>query len=138
MIWGEIDLDNSVWSISSERTKLRREFRVPITQEMKKIIKWATPMRRGNFVLTLSDNPLSDVAISKQLKRRTSQSNTVHGLRTSFRTWCQETGVEEALAENCLDHAVGNEVRRAYARSDMLEERMRVMTDWAEFLRSPS
>jgi len=60
----------------------------------------------------------------------------VHGLRTSFRTWCQDTGVEEVVAEYCLNHVVGSKVRRAYARSDMLEERMRVMTDWAEFLSS--
>ena len=87
-------------------------------------------------MLTLSDGPLSDQAIGKHLKRHTFQTNTVHGLRTSFRVWCQETGVDDNLAEMCLGHLVGSDVRRAYARSDMLEERMRVMTDWAEFLSS--
>ena len=85
---------------------------------------------------TLSDGPLSDQAIAKFLKRQTFQANTVHGLRTSFRTWCQETGVEDNLAEMCLGHLVGSDVRRAYARSDMFEERMRVMSDWADFLRN--
>jgi hypothetical protein len=51
-----------------------------------------------------------------------------------MKVWCQETGVDDNLAEMCLGHLVGSDVRRAYARSDMLEERMRVMTDWAEFL----
>ncbi len=138
MTWAEVDLDKRIWTVDAARTKLRREFRVPVTGEMLNIIEWAAPIRRSDFVLTLTGTPLSDVAVAKYLKRFTFQSNTVHGLRTSFRTWCQETGVEEILAENCLDHAVGSEVRRAYARSDMLEERMRVMTDWADFLTSSS
>ena len=98
------------------------------------LVQWAEPMRCSDFVLTLTGKPLSDVAVSKQLKRHTSQSITVHGLRSSFRTWCQETGVEETLAEMSLSHLVGSDVRRAYARSDMLEERRRVMSDWADFL----
>ena len=138
MTWDEIDLGNNVWTLKAERTKQRRDTRIPITAEMLKLIEWAEPVRRGDLVLTLSDGPLSDQAINKHLKRHTFQANTVHGLRTSFRVWCQETGVDDNLAEMCLGHLVGSDVRRAYARSDMLEERMRVMTDWAEFLRSPS
>ena len=34
------------------------------------------------------------------------------------------------LAEMCLGHPLAP-MRRAYARSDLFEERMRVMTDWA-------
>ena len=136
MTWGEVDLGNRVWTLDAERTKQRRDFRIPITNKMVEIIQWATPVRRTEFVLTLSDGPLSDQAIAKFLKRHTFKANTVHGLRTSFRTWCQETSVDDTLAEMCLGHLVGSNVRRAYARSDPFEERMRVMTDWAHFLSS--
>ena len=138
MTWNEVDLERRVWTMEAGRTKQRREFSVPITSEMSKIIEWASTIRCSQFVITLTGTPLSDVAIAKTLKRHTFQSNTVHGLRTSFRTWCQDTGVEEVIAEYCLNHVVGSKVRRAYARSDMLEERMRVMTDWADFLTSSS
>lgn len=134
MTWDEIDAENYVWTLKAERTKQRRDLRIPITREMLKLIEWAEPVRRGDLVLTLSDGPLSDQAISKFLKRHTFQSNTVHGLRTSFRTWCQETGVDDNLAEMCLGHLVGSDVRRAYARSDLFEERMQVMSGWADFL----
>ena len=134
MTWDEIDAENYVWTLTADRTKQRRDLRIPITGEMLKLIDWAEPVRRGDLVLTLSDGPLSDQAISKFLKRHTFQSNTVHGLRTSFRTWCQETGVDDNLAEMCLGHLVGSDVRRAYARSDLFEERMQVMSDWADFL----
>ena len=135
MMWDEIDLEKNVWVIA-ERTKQRREVRLPITQAMQEIIRWAEPMRRSNYVLTLTDKPLSDVAVSKQLKRYTSRDITVHGLRSSFRTWCQESGVEETLAEMCLTHLVGGNTRNSYARSDMLEQRMGVMTEWANFLKN--
>mgnify|MGYP001405407125 FL=1 len=134
MAWDEIDLGQRAWTIPAERTKQRREVRLPITDAMLKVIQWATPMRRSEYVLTLTGKPLSDVALSKQLKRHTSQDITVHGLRSSFRTWCQETGVEESLAEMCLTHLVGDKTRNAYARSDLFEERMQVMSDWADFL----
>ena len=87
-------------------------------------------------MLTLTGKPLSDVAVSKQLKRYTSSDITVHGLRSSFRTWCQESGIEETLAEMCLAHQVGGRTRNSYARSDMLEQRMAVMSDWEAFLKS--
>ena len=136
MTWDEIDLGRRTWTIQAERTKQRREVRLPITDAMLEVIQWATPMQRTEFVLTTTGKPLTDVALSKQLKRHTSQDVTVHGLRSSFRTWCQETGVEESLAEMCLGHLVGSNVRRAYARSDLFEERMQVMSRWSEYLTS--
>lgn len=136
MTWDEIDLENKVWVIGAERTKQRREVHLPITKAMQEVIRWAKPLGRSDYVLTLTDKPLSDVAVSKQLKRFTSPDITVHGLRSSFRTWCQESGVEEALAEMCLTHLVGSRTRNSYARSNMLEQRMEVMTEWANYLNS--
>ena len=136
MTWDEIDLEKKVWVIGAGRTKQRREVRLPITEAMQEIIQWAEPLRRSDYVLTLTDKPLSDVAVSKQLKRFTSSGITVHGLRSSFRTWCQESGVEEVLAEMCLTHLVGSRTRNSYARSNMLEQRMEVMTEWANYLNS--
>ena len=136
MTWDEVDLGKRVWTMEAGRTKQRREFAVPITDEMVEIIQWASPIRRSEFVITLTGTPLSDVAIAKLLKRHTFQTNTVHGLRTSFRTWCQETGIEEVVSEYCLNHVVGSKVRRAYARSDLFEERLEVMSRWSEYLTS--
>ena len=136
MTWDEIDLGQRAWTIPAERTKQRREVRLPITDAMLEVIQWATPMQRTEFVLTTTGKPLSDIALSKQLKRHSSQDITVHGLRSSFRTWCQETGVEESLAEMCLTHLVGDRTRNAYARSDLFEERLEVMSRWSEYLTS--
>jgi hypothetical protein len=41
------------------------------------------------------------------------------------------------LCEAALGHAVGSPVRRAYARSDLLEQRRALMAEWAAFLTQP-
>lgn len=41
---------------------------------------------------------------------------TVHGFRSSFRTWAAErTSVPHAVAEMALSHAVGSDVERSYS-----------------------
>jgi integrase len=58
-----------------------------------------------------------------------------HGFRSSFRTWCAEaTDAPKELAETCLGHVIGNEVERAYRRTDLLDKRRVLMERWAEHL----
>ena len=60
---------------------------------------------------------------------------TVHGFRTSFRTWAAEgTNAEHAVMELSLAHAVGSAVEQAYARSDLLAKRRRLMDQWASYV----
>ena len=58
-----------------------------------------------------------------------------HGLRSLFRDWCAEVGVDRDLAELQLAHTVGDAVERAYRRSDMIERRREVLATWARVLR---
>jgi integrase len=78
--------------------------------------------------------PLSNMSLS-MLLRRMGIDATVHGFRTSFRTWCSDIAhVEFEVAESCLSHRVGSAVSRAYARSEMLERRRPIMAAWANFV----
>ena len=67
------------------------------------------------------------------LGQRCGLEGTVHGLRTSFRTWAADTGVPREVAEAALAHVVGG-VEGAYQRSDVLDARREVMADWATYL----
>ncbi len=58
---------------------------------------------------------------------------TVHGLRSSFRDWCSETGVPREVAEQALAHSVKG-VEGAYARSHLLDSRQPVMEAWGEYI----
>ena len=60
---------------------------------------------------------------------------TVHGFRSSFRTWASEcTNAAHAAMELCLAHAVGSAVEQAYARSDLLAKRRRLLEQWGAFV----
>jgi integrase len=60
---------------------------------------------------------------------------TVHGFRTSFRTWASEIfHAEFELAELCLSHRIGSAVSRAYNRTSMLERRRPIMSAWSRYV----
>jgi integrase len=144
--WREFDLDAAVWSIPKERMKKTDEaFSVPLPDRAAEIIAEARRAARkeptaDSFVFfgVIPKRPLSNMALS-MLMRRMFIDVTVHGFRTSFRTWASEVGhVEFELAESCLSHRVGNAVSRAYNRSNLLERRRPVMVSWASYVEGES
>jgi integrase len=66
------------------------------------------------------------------LLRRMKVPVTVHGFRSSARSWMADTGVPFELAEAALAHQVGNAVVQAYQRSSMLERRRPILNAWAD------
>ena len=58
-----------------------------------------------------------------------------HGFRSSFRDWAgEQTDHPREVIEAALAHVVPNKVEAAYARSDLFEQRRRLMNDWATYL----
>ena len=62
-------------------------------------------------------------------------SRTVHGFRTTFRVWQMECapGFSEA-AEIALAHEESNSTKKAYARSELDEQRAELMQQWADYV----
>ena len=65
---------------------------------------------------------LSNATMSKLCKKN-NVGCVPHGMRSSFRDWCGETGVRREVAERALGHEIRNAVEKAYARTDLLERR---------------
>ena len=87
-----------------------------------------SPLRPGR---TLSDMTLTKILRSTGLADRA----TVHGFRTSFRTWSMEqTDTPWTVAEAALAHQLGGSVEQAYARSDLFLRRRTLMQQWAEYI----
>lgn len=61
---------------------------------------------------------------------------TAHGFRSSFRDWASENGYPREVAERALAHTVKNSVEAAYHRTDLLEQRRRMIMAWADFCAS--
>jgi hypothetical protein len=48
--------------------------------------------------------------------RATGKTATTHGLRASFKSWCEDVGVDHQVGECCLAHAKGDSAVAAYKR----------------------
>ncbi|WP_209509453.1 tyrosine-type recombinase/integrase [Ruegeria sp. HKCCE4150] len=139
-VWDEIDMSFAVWTIPAERMKMNREHRVPLSGRALEVLKEAESLRDASGLVfpSVRGKQLSDMTLSKLVKELGIKS-TVHGFRSSFRTWAQErTNVPGEVAEAALAHVKADKVEAAYARSDLFEKRRKLMKSWAAFLSEDS
>ena len=134
--WDEVDLTAREWRIGAERMKAHAPHLVPLSDRAVCILEQARQLGDGRLVFPSPikrDRPLSDMTLMKVLHTvGLANRTTVHGFRSSFRTWASEcTDADHAVMELCLSHAVGTAVERAYARSDLVEKRRQLMDGWA-------
>jgi integrase len=133
------EITDNVWTVPSERMKGQvgkvSDFRVPLSPAAMEIVRRCEAWKRCEFMFPGTRNtPISEVAINKVFNKH-DPDGTPHGLRTSFRTWVQDTDAAGYdVAEMTLAHIVGGKVERAYARSDLLERRMILMEKWADYV----
>ena len=138
--WDEVDIESREWRIPAPRMKTASEHRVPLSDAALAAIESVRPLRNPSNLLFPSPQrpgtPLSDMALTKILRDTgLSDRATVHGFRTSFRTWASErTSVPHAVAEMALAHAVGSSVERSYARSDLFDKRRGLMHQWSQYV----
>jgi integrase len=134
--WQEIDMKEKVWTLPDRRMKRGVEHRVPLSPRAIEILEAMAKGARGDLVFSThrADRPMSGMACTMLLRRMKAEGVTVHGFRSSFRDWAGEcTSFPREIAEAALAHAVGNEVERAYRRSDALEKRRKLMDAWASY-----
>ncbi|WP_332938200.1 tyrosine-type recombinase/integrase [Celeribacter halophilus] len=134
--WEEFDFNEMLWTIPSERMKAGEEHRVPLTPQMVAILEPLKTLRsEAVFEGQKRHKPLSNMAMLMLLRRMNIQGITVHGFRSTFRDWAAERpDVSREVAEMSLAHKVGSDVERAYARSDLLEKRRHLMSQWCSFV----
>src|SRR3546814_8658560 len=73
---------------------------------------------------------MSDMTLLKVL-RRMEEPVTVHGFRSSFRTWvAEQTNFPGEVADAALAHQNPTGVERAYQRGGMLGKRRKLMEAW--------
>ena len=119
--------------------KGNEEHRVPLSDAAMKVLETVEPLRHPSGLVFPSPSrpgrPLSDMTLTKVLRGcGLADRTTVHGLRSTFRTWAKErTGVSYAVAEMALAHHVGSSTERAYKKSVLFKKRRRLMAKWARF-----
>ena len=138
--WDEIDMNARTWTVPGDRMKAGREHRVPLSPAALDVLRAAKVLRDGSgLVFPSPQRPgreLSDMTLTKVLRTvGLAGSATVHGFRTSFKTWTMEqTATPWAVGEAALAHTLGNSTEQAYARSDLFEKRRELMNEWASYV----
>jgi len=137
--WAEFDLDASVWAIPAEKMKMKRPHRVPLAPRAVAILRELQGITgAGKFLfpsIRSAARCMSENTINAALRRLgfARDEMTGHGFRSAASSMLNESGLWNADAiERQLAHVDNDSVRRAYARADFWEERVRMMAWWAE------
>jgi integrase len=143
--WSEIDYDNALWTIPAEHTKAKQEHRVPLPPQAIKLLK-SLPKIVGSSIVfpSPSGNALSDMALSQLMRGMRDKGDLTvdavpHGFRSTFRDWAAEqTAYPDEIRKAASGHTVGDAVKEAYQRTDLLDKRRNLMKEWTKFLDQPS
>jgi integrase len=137
--WSEVDFDRAVWAIPGEKMKMRRAHRVPLaSQSLTILCKLKDITGAGRFLfpsVRSTERPMSENTINGALRRLGFKQDemTAHGFRSAASSVLNESGLWNPDAiERQLAHVEPDAVRRAYARADYWDERVRMMAWWAD------
>ena len=135
--WSEFDLDGALWTVPAERMKAGEPHTVHLSEPSLAILgelrvlgsPLVFPSGRG------MSRPLSNMAMLALLKRMKRHDITVHGFRSSFSTWANETAAARPdVIEACLAHRESDKIRAAYNRAQFAGERRKLLDAWAAHL----
>lgn len=138
--WDQMDLDEAIWNAPASIMKAGRAHRVPLSPDAVALLKSLPRDPDSDFVFisaSRSGEPMSNMAMTQLLKRMDRKDGvTVHGFRSTFRTWSAEEclDIPREIAEAALAHSVGG-VEGAYQRGDYFNIRRALMERWADYCR---
>lgn len=136
--WREISADG-LWTIAGDKIE-DREFVKGRSKSGKEHVVPLTPAALALLGPRGADDAPLFPALSYFQVYRYKQSLgldfDIHGLRSTFRDWCGNNGIDRDLAEMALSHPApgASESETAYARSSYLERRRPIMERWSVFV----
>ncbi len=135
--WDEINFETKEWRIPAGRMKMKRMHIVPLSEQALAVLEVMKPVSKHRpHVFPGYRNPLEPMnsqTANMALKRMGFKDILVaHGMRSIASTVLNEKGFQPDVIEAALAHIDTNEVRRAYNRSQYLEQRRDMMAWWGE------
>ncbi|MEP7210090.1 MAG: integrase arm-type DNA-binding domain-containing protein [Alphaproteobacteria bacterium] len=141
--WNEVDLAARVWTIPAERTKMRREHKIPLSRQSLAVfedLKTRTGHREQGLCFPGQrgqDRPISENTICVALRTLgfAKEEMSAHGFRALASSLLHEqSDFSSDAIERSLAHQDQNAIRRAYARGQYWDERVRLAQWWADYL----
>lgn len=141
MEWAEINFDKAVWTLPSDKMKMRQPHAVPLSRQALAILKSMQGLTgKGKYVfpsVRTRARPISENTVTAALRRMgyTKEQMTTHGFRTSASSLLNESGKWNPDAiERALAHMVSGEIRRIYNQSAYWAERVAMAQWWSDYL----
>ena len=129
-----IDFEQGVITIPASQMKAKREHRIPICTQLEKILKRRQALG-GVFVFPSPKSKSGHAARVMQYDLGVfNELTTLHGFRSTGRSWMAVNGYDFAASEYCLAHRVENSTQASYQRYDYLEQRREIMQAWGDFV----
>lgn len=139
--WDEFDLENKMWLIPAERMKMRKPHIVPLATQTLSLLERLKPLHnsKSNFILPSPVNPrktMSENTILFALYRLGYRGKaTGHGFRALAMSAIKEKlGYRHEVVDRQLAHAHRNSIDAAYDRAQFLDERVKMMQEWADYV----
>ena len=149
MEWAWVNFDNAMLTIPSQDMKRRKHQKingrphfVPLAPQALTALKEMRPLSgHGRYVfpsLLTGERPMSDNTVNSALRRMgyTNSEMTAHGFRATARTLMVERlpGVSADVIEAQLAHGKSGPLGSAYDRAEFMEQRRKMMVEWADYL----
>jgi len=155
--WEEFDFEAKRWTVPPERIKVRskkdrskaRPFVVPLAPTAVAILEklrelagespWvlASPLEPQGHVepkaLIRALTRLQEPGADSKVRLALGSPVTVHDLRRTWRTWAEEHGVDDTVAEKCMGHKAAmqrkgfSRAADVYARAERIDQRAAAM-----------
>jgi integrase len=136
--WAEIEGDT--WRIPAHKMKARREHIVPLSPQVVAVLDELRPLTgRGKYLfpsVRTHDRPMSENTVTAALRRMDYGKDQMcaHGFRGMASGQLHEMGWDSLVIELQLAHKDRNQTRAAYNASSRLEDRRKLMNQWADRL----
>ena len=142
--WDEVNWAEQIWTIPAERQKKKKipePHEVPLAPRALEVLRRLQALSNGSrYMFPSADpsKPVSNMTFLMALKRL-GQTETVHGFRSTGRTWAdEETDYGRNITERALGHTIKDKSEASYRRGTLLEKRRRLMNDWESFVLAES
>lgn len=136
-LWHEIDFDSGIWTIPSSRMKSGREHQVPLPTQAIQALREIEPLTYREPKSYIFPGGGKHKIMSENTVRlalhRLGFKVTAHGMRSLITDVLNENGFNADAIERQLDHIEKSQVRRAYLRSNFMDERMKMMQWFANW-----
>jgi integrase len=138
--WAEFNLEESLWIIPAARMKMRKEHIVPLSSQAMTVLRELEKVSGGRELVFPNqahpDKPMSNNTILFALGRLGYKGKmTGHGFRAlAMSTIKEKLGYRHEVIDRQLAHGHKSKVDKAYDRATFLDERKKMMQEWADYL----